>query len=281
MITSIYDSLVFSYPEEFEKHDKYSLRRTDEKIAKGGQFIGKYPERLQILKLIKDFKIITTQDIARIVYKSKKPATAKKNAWQNLDKMWVEYGLIDKFEPTIAKGKGTASHHWMIDEFGWELLHKEKPKKGIINKQLSTHWRHTSKIAEMYSHIYTQLEVIAYDKRTFKYGWDGSKEVIPDLVFWFKHNGNQTMGCLEIDMGTEKHDYLIEKIKNYLQMFEHRFTKPWPPVFFFMNNRTKGKRLQEYLGGELLHHQFFIRYFDEPIMGNLNKEFKVYTKLRP
>lgn len=229
MITSQGWLFLNKFPKEAEKYEKYVTKITKEKVqlAKSKMKDIDY----EILQLVQKLKIVTSSQIAKLLfYKDKNQKFAQIYCNNHLKKLY-ELGCIDRFFPITENGKGSEPAHIVLGPVGAKILNI----KGFRRiKTVNKNWRHTVMINEVFANFFLKYQIICW-KKEVKMKWEDhatrQKQQQADVLMGYIYNEKEKYALLEIDMGTESIKTLMNKVKNYNEYFQTSYfmKDSWQP----------------------------------------------------
>jgi len=219
-----------------------------------------------ILKLLKKTRSLFTYHIRRVCFTdsaNKHAATRSTN--RNLKKL-RDLGLIDVLTNRRIGGirSGSSSYIWYLTEQGNRLLDLDKkykddaPKRTRFSEPADSTLSHQMAVNE----TYVQLTEIANEVEGFKikevlfepnnwqyFEFNGKKEILkPDLSIVVSHHGFEYRFNIEMDLGSESVDYIINKCARYLKYLktgiEQKRHGVFPIVLFIVKDEKRRGKLE-------------------------------------
>lgn len=239
--------LIFPYSKDkFEAYEEKFKRITQEQILLAKESLNELD--LEILNLIHNCKITTSLQIQKLT-KVKLDKTIRRRIAKLYD-----LGCIDAFRPYIQKG--TSPIHCVVGPVGARIL----DIKGFRRmRTLNQNWKHTIAVNETYANLSVKFDVKSWEKE-LKLTWEDEatreKHQQPDaFIHYINSKGRTNYAMIEVDMGTESIDVLVEKVKNYIEYFNGNEFKraKWQPrkniaiipeVFFIMKYEKDALKLK-------------------------------------
>lgn len=252
--------LLNHYPKEKEKYEQYTTTVTREKVEVAVSTLKE--KDIQILRLIQKMKIITSIQLARIIFKEGNEVRkfALQYTTARLKKLY-ELGCIDRFFPISENSKSKDYVHVVMGPVGARVLKIEKFRR---IKSLPSHWRHAVMVNDIFSNLYVKFKIVSWLKE-IKLEWKNEATVIhnlqPDALIGYTNNKHEKYAFIEADMGTETISTLLGKIKRYIEYyntmeFKRAFWQPHrknnitilPEVWFIMKYKKDATSLKTKLG---------------------------------
>ena len=219
-----------------------------------------------ILELLKKTRSLFTYHIRRVCFTdSANKHAATRSANRNLKKL-RDLGLIDVLTNRRIGGirSGSSSYIWYLTEQGNRLLDLDKkykddaPKRTRFSEPADSTLSHQMAVNE----TYVQLTEIANEVDGFKikevlfepnnwqyFEFNGKKEILkPDLSIVVSHHGFEYRFNIEMDLGSESVDYIINKCARYLKYLktgiEQKRHEVFPIVLFIVKDEKRRCKLE-------------------------------------
>lgn len=169
-----------------------------------------------------EFRVLTTSQITRLYFPSTRTATARLG-------MLYRLRVLDRFRPSVPMGKGTAPHHWFLDEAGAlivaDLLDRDRSELGwqhSVAASIATSQKldHHVEVNEFFTRLSVEAQKAGgdlsewYGERTLHHMFAGT--MIPDGYGVLSLPGRRALHILvELDRGSETSARLRKKAADY------------------------------------------------------------------
>jgi hypothetical protein len=188
-----------------------------------------------------DHRVLTTSQIKRLHFTDTRTAVARLNVLYRLR-------VLDRFRPSLPRGRGTAPYHWILDEGGALIV---AASKDVERAKLG--WQHAVAVSVATSPKLTHhLEVnefvvrLAVEAQAAGGGltyWYGERwlhrafagRLLPDSYAALSFPDRPALHMLvELDRGTETLETLRLKAERYEQTIDYKFWREVDPIVLFV-----------------------------------------------
>lgn len=252
MITSNSWLLLNRFPKELEEYEEKFSRITREQIDYARSRVDE--KDIAILKVISTGKILNSAQITKLVFKNQKSSNRTCN---NRLKKLYQLGCIDRFFPIADGGRSNDFVHCVLGPIGARILDAKGFRR---TKVLNQNWRHTVAINETFANLSLKFDLKLW-RREVRFSWEDEAtrekhQQADAFVGYINSKGKEKYAMIEVDMGTETIDELIDKAKNYTEYFNGSEFKRanWQPyenvaiipeVFFIMKYEKDALKLKK------------------------------------
>lgn len=246
MIISQNCILVERFKEEREEYEQYVKHITKEKILIAKEKMN--DNDLKVLKLVYQFKICTSDQIAKMVFKHSKSPTKLAN---NSIKKLFTLGCIDRFFPMI--NSGSSKTHVVLAPIGARIIEIKQFRRMLV---LTQNWKHTVSANDVLAYLFSKYKLLDF-KSEMKIEFKNTT-IRPDLFVGWKDENKEKYAMFEIDLGTEHMVILNKKVKTYCEYFNSIGFKvdKWQPyeniaimptIIFIFNDKERARKLSNYI----------------------------------
>lgn len=240
--------LLNKYPAERKKYEE-----NFEKVSKEQVFEAKLKCRkildMDTLTLISKFRIITSDAIAKVLYKDF--VYPEKTANNHL-RIMFKLGIVDRFWPEPDATAGSTPTHFILGPVGARILELDGFKR---MKEIPQKWRHYVMVSDYYAYFVNKFKVLDWSNE-YRLHYKNKKMddqqikadaliKTPDIIY-----------LLELDTGSEAIQVLKDKIDAYGEYYaDHINSAPWQPkigtkvapiILFVFKDEKMGFKLREY-----------------------------------
>ncbi|MFE3452469.1 replication-relaxation family protein [Nonomuraea sp. NPDC059194] len=209
----------------------------------------------QLIRMIRDFRVLTSAQIAEIYFDS---ADSARKRLLVLSRM----GVLERFRPNLPPAMGTAPYHYVIGETAAAVLASEEGvdlaesgyrRDRVIGIAFSSSLGHTvganGIAASLYGYAcrHPESELTTWwPEHRCRTEWGPIAR--PDAYGRFREAGHSIDFFLEYDTGTETLDRVARKLDGYVELTES--SRIVTPVLFWV----QGERREANLRKKLKHH---------------------------
>lgn len=188
-----------------------------------------------------DHRVLTTSQIKRLCFTDTRTTVARLDVLYRLR-------VLDRFRPSLPRGRGTAPYHWILDEGGALIVatHKdvERSKLGwqhtvAMSVATSPKLPHHVEVNEFVVRLAVEAQAAGgmlthwHGERWLHDAFDGM--LLPDTYAALDFPGRPGLHMLvELDRGTETLATLRDKAKRYERRLDYRLWREVDPIVLFV-----------------------------------------------
>jgi hypothetical protein len=204
-----------------------------------------------------DHRVLTTGQIKRLHFTDTRTTVARLDVLYRLR-------VLDRFRPSLPRGRGTAPYHWILDEGGALIVAAQKDveraKLGwqhavAVSVAASPKLTHHVEVNEFVVRLAVEAQAVGgmlthwYGERWLHRAFDGM--LLPDTYAALGFRDRPALHMLvELDRGTETLETLRDKAERYERRLDYKFWREVDPlVLFVVPSEGRARTVTDTLAG--------------------------------